>query len=105
MKKRRNPFSRIRIVFTRGNPTVKIVLLLVVVLSIGALITIHCAITKAEAESERARQAAIAEELEKQKYQNGIDKAGTDEGNQDYAENELDMIPGDNQIFEGETTP
>lgn len=105
MKKRRNPFSRIRIVFTRGNPTVKIVLLLVVVLSIGALITIHSAITKAEAESERARQAAIAEELKKQKYQNGNDKAGTDEGTQDYAENELGMIPGDNQIFEGETTP
>ena len=105
MKKRRNPFSRIKIVFRPGNPVVKIVLLAVVLLSIGAMIMINSAIKKNEAEQERIRQQIAQQEKEQQKYQDGIDKAGTEDGMKDYAENELGLSPTGNTIFVGETKP
>ena len=105
MKKRRNPFSRIKIVFRPGNPVVKIVLLAVVLLSIGAMIMINSAIKKNEAEQERIRQQIAQQEKDKQKYENGIDNAGTQEGLKDYAENELGLSPTGNTIFVGQTKP
>ena len=105
MKKRTNPFSRIKIVLRPGNPVVKIVLLAVVLLSIGAMIMINSAIKKNEAEQERIRQQIAQQEKDKQKYEQGIDSAGTQEGLKDYAENELGLSPTGNTIFVGESKP
>lgn len=105
MKRRRNPFSRIKIVFRPGNPVVKIVLLAVVLLSIGAMIMLNSAIKKHEAEQERIRQQIAQQEKDKHKYEQGIDNAGTEDGMKDYAENELGLSPTGNTIFVGESKP
>lgn len=85
-----------------GKPIVKIVLLAVLVLSTAALILISSAIRQSEEARERARQAAIAQEQENQKYQDLNDKAGTEEGYKDAAGDMFDMVPGDNVEFVGQ---
>ena len=105
MARRKNPLSRIKIVFRPGNPAVKIALLVVVVASIAALIMINAANKQRLAEQERIRQQIAQQEKDKQKYEQGIENAGTQDGLEDYAENELDLVPGDNTIFVGDTTP
>lgn len=103
MKKKRNPLSRIKIVFRPSSPVVKIVLLAVVLMSIGALILLNSAIKKQEAEQARLRQQIAQAQKDHDKYQDGIDKAGTQEGLKDYAENELGLAPGDSQIIVGQS--
>ena len=105
MKKRRNPFSRIRIVFRPGNPVVKIVLLAVVLLSIGAMIMINSAIKEGQADQDRIQQQIADAQKDNDKYKDGIDNAGTQDGLKDYAENELGLSPTGNTIFVGESKP
>ena len=105
MKKRRNPFSRIKIVFRPGKSVVKLVLLAVVVLSIGAMIMINSAIKDREAEQDRLKEQITDAKQDNDKYQDGIDKAGTQDGLKDYAENELGLSPTGNTIFVGESKP
>jgi cell division protein FtsL len=105
MKKRRNPFSRIRIVFRPGNPVVKIVLLAVVLLSIGAMIMINSAIKEGQADQDRIKQQIADAQKDNDKYKDGIDNAGTQDGLKDYAENELGLSPTGNTIFVGESKP
>ena len=105
MKKRRNPFSRIRIVFRPGNPVVKIVLLAVVLLSIGAMIMINSAIKESRADQDRIKQQIADAQKDNDKYKDGIDNAGTQDGLKDYAENELGLSPTGNTIFVGESKP
>ena len=105
MKKRRNPFSRIRIVFRPGNPVVKIVLLAVVLLSIGAMIMINSVIKEGQADQDRIKQQIADAQKDNDKYKDGIDNAGTQDGLKDYAENELGLSPTGNTIFVGESKP
>ena len=105
MKKRRNPFSRIRIVFRPGNPVVKIVLLAVVLLSIGTMIMINSAIKEGQADQDRIKQQIADAQKDNDKYKDGIDNAGTQDGLKDYAENELGLSPTGNTIFVGESKP
>ena len=105
MKKRRNPFSLIRIVFRPGNPVVKIVLLAVVLLSIGAMIMINSAIKEGQADQDRIKQQIADAQKDNDKYKDGIDNAGTQDGLKDYAENELGLSPTGNTIFVGESKP
>lgn len=105
MKKRRSPFSRIRIVFRPGKSVVKIVLLAVVLLSIGAMIMINSAIKEGQADQDRIKQQIADAQKDNDKYKDGIDNAGTQDGLKDYAENELGLSPTGNTIFVGESKP
>jgi cell division protein FtsL len=84
---------------------VKIVLLAVVLLSIGAMIMINSAIKEGQADQDRIKQQIADAQKDNDKYKDGIDNAGTQDGLKDYAENELGLSPTGNTIFVGESKP
>jgi len=95
MAKLEQIFSRIQLVYRRSQTATKIVVILALVLSIGALITLRLTMNELQADT-RAMQAQAADlAAENEELREDIDNLGSVQSVMDIAEEELDLVqPG-----------
>ena len=95
MAKLQQIISRIQLVYRRSQTATKIVVILMLVLSIGALATLHLTINSVQGET-RALQAQAADLTAANEALNeDIDNLGSVQSVMDIAEEELDLVqPG-----------
>ena len=102
MQKFLKNLRRMKIVFYRSSPLVKVVALCAVVLSTVTLLTLRGAILESEDRTAQLLQQAIALEQENQDLAQYIDELGTVQGIQRIAEEELGLVDPDTVIIEPE---
>lgn len=95
MANRRNPFSRIRLVYRRSKPLTKMAVTAVIVLSIAAMFSLAAAQRSAAERMENLQAEIAALEQDNQKLRDNIAILGTPESVEQIAMEELDMVkPG-----------
>lgn len=99
MNKRVDPLSKIKLVYRPGSTLLKAALLGVIVLSTAALIAIHGAIARAEAQEDALRAQAAALEQSNDDLQHSIDELGSQQSVIDIAEKELGLVDPDTVVF------
>ena len=99
MANRKNPFSRIRLVYRRSSPLLKCIVLVAVILSTAALLTIHFSISKSQQELEHLRNQAARLEQENQDLVQQTNELGTVQSIQRIAQEELNLVDPDAIIF------
>lgn len=99
MADRKNPFSRIRLVYRRSSPLLKCVVLAAIVLATAALLTIHFSIRQTRQETAQLRAQAARLEQENQELKAYIAQAGTVKSIKRIAMEELDLVDPDAEFF------
>lgn len=99
MTNRKNPFSRIRLVYRRSSPLLKCVVLAAIVLSTAALLTLHFTIRQTRQQTEALRSEAALLEQENQQLQQNIAQIGTMQSIKRIAMEELDLVDPDAEFF------
>lgn len=95
MAKRKNPFSRIRLVYRRSKPLTKMVVTVAIVLSMAALISLGIAKHAANQRVNELQKQTQALAQENEQLQEDISKLGTLESIQKIAREVLDLVmPG-----------
>ena len=99
VEKKRNPFSKIRLVYLRSSPLIKCVVLATLIATTLVLLVLTANIRNAhlQAAADRAR----AEELisENRELQDKVDSMGTVEGNKALAEELLGLVDPDTVVI------
>lgn len=83
--------QKVKIVFRRGRPLTKVMLLITIVLCSAALLTIGSVIRKEQNRLETKKHAAFAAEQEKEDLQDKIDRLGSQESIEEIAGDELGL--------------
>jgi len=99
MANRKNPFSRIRLVYRRSSPLLKCVVLAAIVLATVALLTLHGSIRQYRQQTEQLRTQAARLEEENRQLQEYIAEVGTIQSIKRIAKEELDLIDPDAEFF------
>lgn len=99
MSNRKNPFSRIRLVYRRSSPLLKCIVLAAIVLSTAALLTIHFFISQNQQQLQQLRSQAARLEQENQQLVRYTDEVGTVQSIQRIAREELDLVDPDAAFF------
>ena len=99
---RQNPFRRIKLVFRRSSRLTKIVVAVALVLSIIALIALHCAIKDAQDQLEDARGDAVVLEQEKSRLERYIEELGTSPAIIRIAQEKLGLVEPDTVVIQPE---
>lgn len=99
MTNRKNPFSRIRLVYRRSSPLLKCVVLAAIVLATAALLTIHFSIRQTKAQTDDLRAQAARLEQENRELKEYIAQAGTVKSIKRIAMEELDLVDPDAEFF------
>ena len=99
MSNRKKPFSRIRLVYRRSSPLLKCVVLVAVILSTAALLTIHFFIGQNQQELEHLRNQAARLEQENQQLDQQTGEIGTVQSIKRIAQEELDLVDPESVIF------
>ena len=99
MSNRKNPFSRIRLVYRRSSPLLKCVVLTAIVLSTAAILTIHFSIRQANAQTQSLRMQAARLEQENRELVQNIAQIGTVQSIKRIALEELDLVDPDAEFF------
>ena len=99
---RRNPLSRIRLVYRRSSNTLKIVVIAALVLGTMSLLMLRGAILRMEQKTEELRQQAAILEQENKKLEESISQLGTVQSVTDLAEQLLGLVDPDTVIFSPE---
>ena len=95
MAKRKNPFSRFRLVYRRSKPLTKVAVAVVIVLSMAALISLTAARHSAEAQAAALYSKAVALTQENDGLRDDIANVGDPENVEKIAREELDLVkPG-----------
>ena len=94
--------QKTKIVFRRGRPLTKIVLLITIILCSVALLTIGGAIRAEQARLKANKAAAFAAEHEKGNLQDKIDRLGSQESIEEIAGDELGLHDPDKVIIDAE---
>ena len=95
MAKRKNPFSRLRLVYRRSKPLTKMVVTVAIVLSMAALISLGIAKHAANQRVNELQKQTQALAQENEQLQEDISKLGTLESIQKIAREVLDLVmPG-----------
>ena len=79
---------------------IKLAILAVIILSTAALLTTHIVIKNLEDDIQKQEQQYIQESQAKDKLENYIEHADTDEGIKDVAKNELGMVDPDTTVYD-----
>lgn len=103
MAKIRSLLKRVRLVYRRSSTLTKTVVMSMIVVSMAALLAINIAIGAAENSAAANADQAAKLEQENEKYQNGIDNQGSIEGAEQFAKDELDMVPSDAVVINPDT--
>lgn len=99
MSNRKNPFSRIRLVYRRSSPLLKCVVLAAIVLSTAAILTIHFSIRQAQQETQLLRSHAARLEQENQELVEHLSEVGTVQSIKRIAREELDLVDPEAEFF------
>lgn len=99
MSNRKNPFSRIRLVYRHSSPLLKCAVLVAVILSTVALLTIRFSISKSQQELDHLRDQAARLEQENQQLDQYTSELGTVQSIKRIAQEELDLVDSDAIIF------
>lgn len=99
MSNRKNPFSRIRLVYRRSSPLLKCVVLTAIVLSTAAILTIHFSIRQANEQTQSLRMQAARLEQENRELVQNIAEIGTVQSIKRIALEELDLVDPDAEFF------
>ena len=99
MTKRKNPFSRIRLVYRRSSPLLKCVVLAAIVLATAALLTIHFSIRQTRQQTDTLRAQAARLEQENRELKEYIAQAGTVQSIKRIAMEELDLVDPEAEFF------
>lgn len=99
MNKKRNPFSHIRFVYRRSSTLVKCVVLVTIVLSTVALLTLRISIQSAQKQQEDLKQQAAQLELENRILTQNIAELGTVESVKRIATLQLGLVDPNSQFF------
>ena len=99
MTKRKNPFSRIRLVYRRSSPLLKCVVLATIVLATAALLTIHFSIRQTRQQTDALRAQAARLEQENRELKEYIAQAGTVQSIKRIAMEELDLVDPEAEFF------
>lgn len=95
MAKRKNPFSRIRLVYRRSKPLTKMVVTVAIVLSMAALISLGIAKHAANQRVNELQKQTQALAQENEQLREDISQLGTLESIQKIAREVLDLVmPG-----------
>ncbi len=99
MEKKRNPFSKIRLVYLRSSPLIKCVVLATLIATTLVLLVLTGSIR--DARMEAAANRARAEELisDNQELQDKLDSMGSVEGNKQLAEELLGLVDPDTVVI------
>lgn len=100
MANRKNPFSRIRLVYRRSSALLKCVVLTAIVLSTAALLTLHFSIRQTRQQTDALREQAARLEQENQQLTQYIAEVGTIQSIKRIAIEELGLVDEDSQFFE-----
>lgn len=99
MSNRKNPFSRIRLVYRRSSTLLKCVVLAAIVLATAALLTIHFSIRQQQQDLQQLRTQASRIESSNQTYQERIAQAGTVQEIKRIATEELGLVDPEAEFF------
>ena len=99
MSNRKNPFSRIRLVYRRSSTLLKCVVLAAIVLATAALLTIHFSIRQQQQDLDQLRTQAARIEQSKQTLNEWIDEAGTVHSIKRIATEELGLVDPEAEFF------
>ena len=99
MANRKNPFSRIRLVYRRSSPLLKCVVLAAIVLATAALLTIHFSIRQTRQQTDALRAQAARLEQENRELKEYIAQAGTVQSIKRIAMEELDLVDPEAEFF------
>ena len=99
MQKLLKSLRRVKLVFCRSHPMIKLAALCTVVLSMLALLGLQGAITESRANTAALMEQADALEQENQDLTQYIDELGTVQGIQRIAEDELGLVDPDTVII------
>ncbi len=99
MNKKRNPFSHIRIVYRRSSTLVKCVVLVTIVLSTVALLSLRISIQTAKKQQADLKLQAAQLELENRTLTQSIAELGTVESVKRIATLELGLVDPNSQFF------
>lgn len=102
MAENRNPFTAVKLVYRRSRTLTKIVVLVAVVLSMAALLTLHSAIRTTEHSAEDLRFQAAQLEQENSRLEQYINELGTVQGIIRIAQEKLGLIDPDSVIIQPE---
>ena len=102
MAKKENPFSHVKIEYRRSNPVTKIVAIVAIVLSMGALLTLRLAQTDIEKQNQDMKAEASRLEQENAQLEEKIDNLGSVQSVEEIAEEELGLVDPDTVIIETE---
>lgn len=94
--------SRFQLVYRRSHIATKIVVILVLVLCIGALITLRLTMNNIQSQTDDLRSKAAALTAENEELQEDIDQLGSVQSVIEIAEEELDLVKPGTVIFETE---
>ena len=102
MARRSNPFSRIKLVYKRGNTAMKIVLLCTIVLSTVTIVALSLALQDAKVQANNLKEQAAQLEQENQRLEEKIDDLGSVGSVEDIAKDELGLVNPDTVIIQPE---
>lgn len=102
MAGRRNPFSRIRLVYRRSSTLLKCVVLTTIVLSTICLMVLRGAILEEQDKAEDLRKEAAQLEQKNKRLEQYMSELGTVEGIKNIAFDRLDLVDPDTIIFQPE---
>ena len=98
----RNPFARIRLVYSRSSTTVKIVVLAALALSTLALLVLRYALLETKGQLEDKRTQAAALEESNRDLSQAISQQGTVQSVEDLAGKLLGLVDPNTVIFQPE---
>lgn len=99
MTKKRNPLSRIRLVYQRSSTLLKCVVLTAVVLCTLCLMLLKSEITKINANTEAKRHQAAELEYKISALEKNISQLGTVQGVKQIAQDELGLVSPDTIFY------
>lgn len=95
----RNPFARIRLVYSRSSTTVKCVVLAALALSTLVLLVLRYALLETKGQLEDKRNQAAALEQDNRELSRAISQLGTVQSVEDLAGKLLGLVDPDTVIF------
>ena len=95
-----NPFRGVQIVFRKGKVLTKVVVMVTIVLSMAALITLRLSQDRVLEQTDQMRQEAAALEYENAQLTEKIDSANTVQGVEQIAQEELELVSPDTILID-----
>lgn len=99
MTKRRNLLHRVKLVYRRSPPLLKCVVLVTMVLSLAALLTLRISLLDQQERNRELQNQAAELEAENQKLEEDISHVGSQEGIEQIAGEKLGLVDPDSSFF------